>query len=358
MSNRSQFTGSLSLNELAILNTEIAALVHAGVPLPRGLRDLSSDLSGRLAQSSRVIAERLERGESLTAVLGDPQLGLPKVYQAVVEAGARSGNLVAALEGTAESLQRSAAVRRMTRMAIIYPLMVAALAYFGLVLFFLQTLPTLLAIYDDSRTEPIRVIEALRVIEGWNVVWMPAVPVILLVLVAAWWWRGQRASSLDRFEPSNKLATRNFSARTMRYAGEVATFSDLMRLLIEHHMTTHEAISLAARCCANARFVADADTLAEQIRMGQAASVDLRQRSTIPSLLRWALINAVGRETLVESLRVASRSYHELATEIHANLRLVVPTALMLLIGSSTLLAYSLVSFLPWFLFMKELAAS
>jgi type II secretory pathway component PulF len=246
----------------------------------------------------------------------------------------------------------------MTRMAIIYPLMVATLAYFGLVLFFLQTLPTLLAIYDDSRTEPIRVIEALRVIEGWNVVWMPAVPVILLVLVAAWWWRGQRASSLDRFEPSNKLATRNFSARTMRYAGEVATFSDLMRLLIEHHMTTHEAISLAARCCANARFVADADTLAEQIRMGQAASVDLRQRSTIPSLLRWALINAVGRETLVESLRVASRSYHELATEIHANLRLVVPTALMLLIGSSTLLAYSLVSFLPWFLFMKELAAS
>jgi len=357
MSN-SQFTGSLSLNELAILNMEIAALVHAGVPLPRGLRDLSTDLSGRLAQSSRVIAERLEQGESLTAVLGDPQLGLPKVYQAVVEAGARSGNLVAALEGTAESLQRSAAVRRMTRIAIVYPLMVATLAYFGIVLFFLHTLPTLLAIYDDSRTEPIRVIEALRVIERWNVVWMPVVPVILLGLVAAWWWRGQRASSLDRSEPSNRLATRTLSARTMRYAGEVATFADLTRLLIEHQMTTPEAISLAARCCANARFVAEVDTLAEQIRMGQAASVDLRRGASIPSLLRWALINAMGRETLVESLRVASRSYHELATEIDANLRLVVPTALTLLIGASTLLAYSLVSFMPWFLFMKELAAS
>lgn len=357
MSNRSQFTGSLSLHDLAVLNTEIAALVHAGVPLPQGLRDLSGDLSGRLAQSSRVIAERLERGESLTAVLGDPQLGLPKVYQAVVEAGARSGNLAAALEGTVESLQRSAAVRRMTRIAIIYPLMVATLAFFGLLLFFLHTLPTLLAIYDDSRIEPILVIETLRVIERWNVVWMPAVPVILLVLVAAWWYRGQRANSLDQFKPSTNLTTRNLSARTMRQAGEVATFADLMRLLIAHEMTTPEALSLAARCCVDARFVADADTLAEQIRMGQAASVDLRQPSTIPSLLRWALINAVGRETLIESLRVASRSYHELAAEIDANLRLVVPAALTLLIGASTVLSYSLVSFLPWFLFMKEIAA-
>lgn len=72
----------LSLQELALLNQEIAALVRAGVPLESGLA--MAGASGRGAQEVLMLrlAQRLREGHSFAEALHTEGGELPRMYRA------------------------------------------------------------------------------------------------------------------------------------------------------------------------------------------------------------------------------------------------------------------------------------
>ena len=63
---------SIRLEHVIALSDEMAALARSGVPLERGLANFGRDVPGELGRLSLRLAERLERGESLSA--GERQL--------------------------------------------------------------------------------------------------------------------------------------------------------------------------------------------------------------------------------------------------------------------------------------------
>jgi general secretion pathway protein F len=129
-------SGAVSIDQFIALNDELAALVRAGFPLERGLRELGRDIPGALGDTVNVLATRLNHGETLPQALAAEQHRFPGVYRAVVQAGLKAGRLSAALEGLASFARSYADVRRSIGMALIYPLIVLMMAY-GLLLFFL-----------------------------------------------------------------------------------------------------------------------------------------------------------------------------------------------------------------------------
>src|SRR5256885_15473974 len=52
----------VTLEQLSALSDEIGALARAGVPLDRGLRELSRDMPGRLGRLAGEMSRRLEAG--------------------------------------------------------------------------------------------------------------------------------------------------------------------------------------------------------------------------------------------------------------------------------------------------------
>jgi general secretion pathway protein F len=94
-------SGTITIDQLLALNAEIAALTRAGVPLERGLLIASRELRGRLGKIAGTLGRRLSRGEGLVEALEGEGRSIPPLYRAVVEAGARSGQLPVALEGMA-----------------------------------------------------------------------------------------------------------------------------------------------------------------------------------------------------------------------------------------------------------------
>ena len=138
------------------------------------------------------IGRRLQAGEGLTQILHSSSAVLPPAYRAVIEAGMRSGRLPAALEGLAASTRRVAQLRTLARTAIMYPLVVALLAYGLFVLSITRFQPLVSTAYAQFRVPQNSLNHLLLRLSGSVSIWGPILPLVLVLLLALWWRRSAR----------------------------------------------------------------------------------------------------------------------------------------------------------------------
>jgi hypothetical protein len=93
------------------------------------------------------------------------------------------------------------------------------------------------------------------------------VVIAIVVLGAVWWFRSGRAA---RAQVSGRLSQLAFlpSLSRMSKAGRMASFADVLRLLVEHRVPLPEALSLAGDATGDRRLAAGARQMAEQIARG------------------------------------------------------------------------------------------
>ncbi len=338
--------GRISIDELAALNDEIAALVRAGVPLDRGLLGAGSDLPGSLGRITSALGKRLSRGESLPEALEAEKRAIPPLYRAVVEAGARSGRLAGALEGLARYVRGYSEARAAIGVALWYPILVLTLAY-GLVLALVTlVIPRFIGAFESLGLEVIRPLRWLEQAGELAPYWWPAWPVLLLLLALAWWRSGVAAT----FQSSSWSLLRLFPwMRSMLADYEAAGYADLLALLLEHHVAYPQAVELAAEATGNPAMIDGAGRLAAAVQRGEAPEQAARDlpASAFRPLLRWTLASAAGQGSLVESLRNLAPMYRKRGVFQAEKLQLFLPTILMLTIGGSATLFYALTLFVP-----------
>ncbi|QDV33042.1 type II secretion system F family protein [Tautonia plasticadhaerens] len=337
--------GRLALEDLIALNDEIAALVRAGVPLERGLVGTGRDLRGRLGKVADAVGRRMEAegcslGEALEAEAG----GLPELYRAAVAAGIRSGRLPAALEGLSTFARSLADLRRAIGLALIYPAIVLVFA-FGLFLTFVVVLaPGIDEAFASLGAPPGAAARLARLGES-AAIWGPiAMGVIALGFVA--WVRSGRASMIGEFGPIRWIP----GMRGLVDQARGGMLAELLAILIENRVPLPDALSLASRAVGDERLRALADHAAESARLGgspgTAPPPELGR--SFPPMLRWALLGGHARGDLPESLRLAARTYRERAAARADLIRLVVPTALLVVLGGGAVLLYGLTLFVPF----------
>jgi general secretion pathway protein F len=343
--------GSVSIDQFIALNDELAALVRAGLPMERGLRDLGRDIPGALGDTVQVLATRLSHGESLPQALAAERHRFPGVYRAVVEAGLKAGRLSAALEGLASFARSYADLRRAIGMAVLYPLIVLTLAY-GLLLFFvLAIVPRFLETYSLFRVPTHNVVAWLRESLPY---WGPFPPVLLL-LVAVWWIRSGRVMVLQPAWASRMVGWLPW-LRGILANSRAACFSELLALLVEHEVPLPEAITLAAEATADDAIVSSAREIAAGIERGDSVTGAVQAATAFPPMLRWLMVTGLQRGALVKALRHAAETYRELALH-HANLvKQLLPVVFLLGVGATSAFVYCLSVFEPFTALVFELS--
>ncbi len=301
MSTKPSKTREVTLEELMALNEEIIALVRAGVPLETGLAELGEDRAGVLGRVGSRLASRLSQGKSLPEALGHDDMGLPRSYRVIVEAGLRAGKLTAALEGVSHMAFRISELRRRIGLAMVYPLIVLMLAYGLLLLLWTHLLPRMQLFFDDIGLKSElyhRLIDLGRHAKPWGWVFP------LLVAAFVLWWRraGERGflsgdgrpSSFAWLCPGLGKITKNF-----RYS----QFADLSALLIEQDVPVQEAIVLAAETTNDLALQDTARAIADATSRGMDASYGLSGSSGFPPFLHWLITRREEQEGLVSALR-------------------------------------------------------
>ena len=342
----------LSLVQLHLLNEEIVALVRAGFPLEMGLRRMGQDVRGTLRRVVDELASRMEAGDDLAQALAVNSARMPRVYRAVVEAGLRSGNLASALESLGSFVQTLLEFRRRMSLALMYPVIVLVLAY-GLGLGLLcEFLPRLAEFYSVFRLPLHGAISTLLAARSTVLYW-GVIPPALLILFCICWTRGGRALTLGG-GGAGALWLVPYAPAILNQI-HWAAFSELLALLVEHHVPLPTALPLAADATGDGRILNAARLLAETQVRG-APWKESVAHSGFPPLLRWYLCMPGDASGLTEALRQASQNFRRRASVRLQWATVQIPIILVAVVGGGATLLYGLALFEPMIEMLRDLS--
>lgn len=340
--------GEVPLSQLVGLNEEIAALVRTGIPLERGLLELSRELPGRPGAVARSLASRLQNGETLEQILADDRAGLPKLWRAVVAAGIRSGNLAAALESMTRTGRRVGELRRSLVLAAIYPTLVLVVAYCLLLMVSSFLFPRLMDFYADLG-EPAPVVltqfQDVVSISSW------LAPIALLVLGFWCLTAGQRSV------PARRLGNSRFGwARPVLQTlqdGRIAAYVEVLRLLVKQNVPLPEAMELAGDASGDSGLHRASLDTAKRLRDGEIRSGTLPRE--FPPLLGWVLLSGQDRPRLGRTLQIIADKYRHRAARSAAVVSIYAPVIFTALFGGMVVLVQALIILGPVWQVFHEL---
>lgn len=328
---------TLTLDDLIAVNEEIAALVRAGVPLERGLASIAAELPSRSGRLAARLAQRTEQGATLIEAIEAEGDRLPAAYRAVIAAGLRSGRLDAAVRGLVDAARRMADLRRVTGLALAYPLIIvlAAWALMGLAL--VAILPQI----GDVHV-PHAAVDATRV-SVWTVVLVATLVMLGLVTFGLFitWRRAGRADALAATGGPAWGFGRGVSFRRVRRLSQAAAFADLLALLVEYHVPLPEAMELSTEAAGDRSLRRTAAALAAEIQAGRSVADARKQLGAFPALIRLALLNDRNEPAMSAGLRAAADAYRHRADQDVDWLTLRTPVVLTLILGGGTVAAYA-----------------
>ena len=344
-----------ALADFITLNEEIAAIVRARLPLESHLSRLGRELPGKAGALAEQIGRRMESGESLAEAMDAECQSLPPAYRAAVLAGMQSGELGAALESLVDSATRLDQMRRVTGIAILYPLIIVVVACVLLAVIISQVIPSF-----EWLNQPH--FGVFRQLAKWPLlvpILAAIVPCAALLAAVLWWWRSGRVSG-GRSARFRSLAWLPGTRRVHRWS-QAATFVELLRLLVERNLPLDRALRLAGDAVDDPRLRASAEQLAEQISQGGAAkpasdATAFSAASEFPLLIRVALRQANNRPLLVSGLRQAATMYRERAVRTAEWYAEYMPIALTVGVGGTLTVGFALLVLWPYAATLSELA--
>jgi type II secretory pathway component PulF len=338
--------GPITLDHLLALNEEIAALVRAGVPLDRGLLEAGHDVRGRLGRISGVLGRRLNRGESLAEALEAERRALPPLYRAVVTAGARAGQLPAALEGMARYIRGLSDARRSIGLALWYPGLVVCLAYGLFIGLVSLVVPRFVAAFDSLGVAPSGSLRWLEWAGDTVGYWWPVGPFAIAVM-AAIWMRSGTTAGLQGGAWSGLRLLPWMGSLIADY--EAANFAEMLALLLEHRVPYPSAMVLAAEASGSRRLADGARRAAEALERGEpgGAAMQAAGPGAFQPMLSWTLATGQLQGSLDSALHHLAELYRRRARYRADRLAVFLPMILTVVVGAGAAVFYGLALFLP-----------
>lgn len=354
-------TGAITLDQMIALNDEMAALVRAGVPLEEGLGALSGDLPGQPGRLAQLLATRMNSGESLSKILAHDDETFPPVWRAVVEAGLRSGHLAAALESLSVTARKVADLRKIVGAGLVYPLVVVTLAYLLFVFLLFSVIPLLQMTYLDlsPRLDPLMsVLSWLGQTAMW---WVIPVPVLAIVFLAICWRRSGRAV----WATQDAAQSMSWSRKSRRLKGlrgtiqfsRMATFSEVMALLVKQQVPLDDSMVLAAEASGDRSLVHAANEMAERLRRGERFEKYEDLPSGLPPLMGWLLMSGDRQPDLSAALSHSAEVYRNRAARRATWTAVYLPIWVTVFVGGTATFICGLITFVPLLRLFYRLAA-
>ncbi len=331
----------VTLEQVMDLNEELASLSAAGVPIDLG--DPQHSTEELLAQINAALALRTSLGQPIDAALTDDQ-NLPTVYRNAVLTGLQTNQWSLALDGMSRQPTAWDDLRSTTGQALVQPLIVLVLAYFGFIVLCLTFFPAIDGIYEQLRAQPNWGVRFLAFSRAWMPVWVPLVPLLIVAGIIFWHRREHRH--------------RPWVPGSRRYFATVAysTFAEQLSKLLAAGVSLPASLRLAGKASSDELLMRTSEVIAAARERNEPWTAGAQaQVSALPPLLRWVLTSNLEGESLPELLRFTAETYRQSADRQSDVWHIALPTVLSALLGGAIVLGYGLSLFIPYLNLMVDL---
>jgi type IV pilus assembly protein PilC len=315
-------------HEFLVFNQELATLLKAGMPLTQSLDILRSRLSNPLFKSVLDdVYEKVRSGTALSDAFATHGDLFPPIYTASLMAGERAGNLDAVLRRFVSYSKTIDTVRSKTISAMIYPVILVALAIVLVGVIVIKVVPTFAEFYGSFNAQlPL----STRMIVALSDFVRAQFFLILLVVggaaVAFYSWLKQpgRGAEFDRLMLKLPVIGASFHKfSTSQLARTLAT-------LLSGGIPLVNALEIAARGSGNRHMAKELEIVVVKVREGQGFANTLLERRTVPDVAIKMIEVGESTGALTEMLNSLADFYdEEIETEVARFVTLIEPAMLV-----------------------------
>jgi type IV pilus assembly protein PilC len=320
----------ISHHEFLVFNQEFATLLKAGMPLVQSIDLLRHQVVNTVFRGVLDdVYEKVRGGMALSDAFGDHGDLFPRVYTASLLAGERSGNLDAILRRYVVYEKVLDTVRRRTISALIYPVILIALAI-GLVgIIVLRVVPAFSDFYASFDAElPLstRVILAVSNFAQEQYLLVTAIVVMGTAAFTTWIRQpGQRA----RFD--HVVLAIPFIGETARKF-VTAQMARTLATLLGGGIPLVNSLEVTARSVSNHHMAKELDVVTQRVREGEGLAASLTARRVVPDVALKMIEVGESTGSLQDMLSSLADFYdEEVETSVGRFVMLIEPALLVLM---------------------------
>jgi type IV pilus assembly protein PilC len=287
--------------ELAIFSRQFATLVASGMPMLRTLHTLEEQTQDeRIKEAIAGVRADIEAGSTLEQAMERHPEVFDRLYRAMVRSGEESGRLEDALDRIAYQVEKTDALRRQVKSALMYPALIfgfAMVALLGIVAF---VIPVFVGIFEQISEEnpgekaelplPTQVcVAASDAITGY---WFILIPSIVIGFVLFFRWK--------RTESGKEIWDR-FTLRLPMKIGDViqkvalARWSRTFAGSVSAGVPMLQAIKLTGETAGNVVLEQAMDDVYDSVKRGGSLAGPIERNPIFPPMVGHMV--AVGEET-------------------------------------------------------------
>lgn len=145
---------SVDMRELAVFSRQFATLVSSGMPMLRTLHTLEEQTQDdQIREAVAGVRADVEAGSTLEQAMERHPKVFDRLFRAMVRSGEQSGRLEDALDRIAFQVEKTDALRRQVKSALMYPALVFGFAIVVLVAIVMFVIPVFVGIFEQIAEE-------------------------------------------------------------------------------------------------------------------------------------------------------------------------------------------------------------
>jgi len=310
MAGTRKFKKGFKTEDLAFFCRQMATLLNAGVTLLRTLSILLREVSSKpLYDAIDKIRTDVEEGYSLhDAMARHPRIFQP-LWVSMVESGETSGQLPSTFDHLALYLERSSAVMRKVKSAMIYPIILLSVCTTAILIFTLKIIPMFGNIYKGFNIQmpalTLGVMEFSRFMQRY-------IFFIILILASIFFV----IRNLVNKTVAGRIMFDSFKLKMplmgiLVQSSIIERFAHGLATLIKSGIPILKSLDIIGKSCGNKLYEDAIAAIREDVRSGKAMSGLLESSGLFPSIV--VQMVSVGEETgrLSEMLERVADYYHQ-----------------------------------------------
>jgi type IV pilus assembly protein PilC len=145
---------SVDMRELAVFSRQFATLVASGMPMLRTLHTLEEQTQDEMIKEAAAgLRADIEAGSTLEQAMARHPQVFDRLYRAMIRSGEESGRLDEALDRIAYQVEKTDALRRQVKSALMYPALVFGFAFVVLTAIVAFVIPVFADIFKELGEE-------------------------------------------------------------------------------------------------------------------------------------------------------------------------------------------------------------